>query len=350
VAGLSESGDPVRLGLVGYGTGGQHFHAPFIDAADGIELVGVVTRSAERRALVAEDWPGVPTYESLTEILAAGVDAVTITTPPATRRDLVLEAIAAGVHVVADKPFAPTAAVGSEMAVAAESAGVLLSVFHNRRWDSDVRTLAGVLESGELGDLWRVHSRFDLDDPATLEAGPTGGLLRDIGSHVVDQMVWLLGPVRAVTAHLDYVKLPEGHTDAGFVLDLHHTSGVLSVVESSKLNRLAVRELRAYGSGGSYRWVGSDVQAQAIFAGRRPADDLEGWGYDDHRGLLATDQGERAVVSAQGRYHDFYTQFVAAVRGAGPQPVRASEGIATLAVLDAARASAEMGRTVDVTV
>jgi hypothetical protein len=141
VAGLSESGDPVRLGLVGYGTGGQHFHAPFIDAADGIELVGVVTRSAERRALVAEDWPGVPTYESLTEILAAGVDAVTITTPPATRRDLVLEAIAAGVHVVADKPFAPTAAVGSEMAVAAESAGVLLSVFHNRRWDSDVRTL-----------------------------------------------------------------------------------------------------------------------------------------------------------------------------------------------------------------
>jgi predicted dehydrogenase len=150
-----------------------------------------------------------------------------------------------------------------------------------------------------------------------------------------------------VTAHLDHVRLPEGRTDAGFVLQLRHVSGVLSVVESSKLNRLASRELRAYGSAGSYRWSGVDVQAQAVFSGRRPVDDPETWGYDPHRGVLATAEGERGVPSAQGRYHDFYTEFAAAVRGLGEQPVPALEGIATLAVLDAARASAETGTNVE---
>ncbi|MGO1285606.1 MAG: Gfo/Idh/MocA family protein [Brachybacterium sp.] len=121
----------MRLGLVGYGNGGRHFHAPFIQAADGIEIAGVVARAETTRAAVAQDLPGVPIHGSLPEMLAAGVDAVTVTTPPSTRRELVLEAIEAGVHVVADKPFAPSAAVARELADAAQAAGVVLSVFHN---------------------------------------------------------------------------------------------------------------------------------------------------------------------------------------------------------------------------
>jgi predicted dehydrogenase len=339
----------LRLGVVGYGTGGQHFHTPFVAAAEGVTLVGVVTRSPTRRRAVAADWPGVPTYDSLGDLLAAGVDAVSISTPPSTRRDLVLEAIAAGVHVIADKPFAPSARAAEELQRAAVEAGVMLSVFHNRRWDADVRTLAGVVADGALGRLWRVHSRFDLDDPATLEAGPDGGLLRDIGSHLVDQMLWLLGPVRSVNAHLDRVELAEGPTDAGFTIDLLHRSGVRSFVESTKINHLAARELRAYGAAGSYRAMGTDVQAQAIFDGRRPTDDPAGWGYDAKQnwGVVATSAGEREVPSAQGRYQDFYTQFAEAARGAAEQPVPASEGIATLTVLDAARVSAEQSRSVD---
>ena len=103
----------------------------------------------------------MPTYDSLGDLLAAGVDAVSISTPPTTRRELVLEAIAAGVHVIADKPFAPTADAAREMERAAAEAGVMLSVFHNRRWDADLRTLASVVEGGRLGTLWRVFSRFD---------------------------------------------------------------------------------------------------------------------------------------------------------------------------------------------
>jgi predicted dehydrogenase len=338
----------MRIGVVGYGTGGRHFHTPFVEAAEGIELAGVVTRSPQRRGEVAADWPGVPTYDSLADLLAAGVDAVTITTPPATRRDLVLEAVAAEIHVVADKPFAPTADVAREMAQAAADAGVMLSVFHNRRWDADIRTLATVVAEALLGDLWRVHSRFDLDDPGTLEGGPGGGLLRDLGSHVVDQMLWLLGPVSAVNTHLDWVDLPDGRIDAGFVIDLQHTSGVRSFVESSKLNHINLRELRAYGSRGSYTSRGTDVQAQAIFAGRRPVDDPKGWGYEteDRWGTVSTDAGVARMPSEQGRYHDFYTQFAAAARGEAEQPVPATEGVRTVEVLDAARLSAREGRSI----
>lgn len=339
----------MRIGVVGYGTGGRHFHVPFIQAARGVSLAGVVARAPETVAAVREDLPGIPVFASLTEMLASGtVDAVTITTPPQTRAELVREAIAAGVHVIADKPFAPSALAARELAEAARAAGVTLAVYHNRRWDSDIRTLKKVLDDEALGRPWRLHSRMDFDDPATLEAGPTGGLLRDLGSHVVDQALWLLGPVRAVDAQLDCVELPEGPTDAGFTLTLRHASGAHSHISASKLNHMTCRELRLYGSTGAYLSQSIDVQAQAVFAGLRPADDPDRWGYEpeENWGQLHTALGTVAVPSEQGAYHAFYEAFAEAVRTGAPAPVTAEEGIATLAVLDAARLSAVRGRTV----
>ncbi|MCP1199054.1 Gfo/Idh/MocA family protein [Notoacmeibacter sp. MSK16QG-6] len=337
----------MRIGVVGYGTGGQHFHAPFIAAAQGVSLAGVVARAPATVAKVQADLPNTPIYPSLKAMLDAGVDAVTITTPPQTRRDLVLEAIAAGVHVIADKPFAPDAPGGRALARAAEERGVTLGVYHNRRWDADIRTLRKVIEDGKIGEVWRLHSRMDFDDPATLEAGPTGGLLRDLGSHLVDQALWLLGPAVSVDAQLDMVTLSEGETDAGFVLTLRHENGAHSHISASKVNRLSSRELRAYGSEGSYVSNGSDVQAQAIFAGKRPADDPKGWGYEPENcwGTLNTEASAEPIPSEQGAYHAYYEAFAEAVRTGGEPPVTAQEAIATLAVLDAARLSASEGRT-----
>lgn len=298
----------MRIGLVGYGTGGQHFHAPFIAAARGVELAGVVARVPATVAKVAADLPGIPIFPSLAAMIAAGgIDAVTVTTPPQTRRELVLEAIAAGLHVIADKPFAPSADAARELDAAAKAKGVVLGVFHNRRFDADVQTLRKVIADGRLGRVWRIHSRMDFDDPATLEAGPTGGLLRDLGSHLVDQVLWLLGPAVSVDAQLDIVHLPAGPTDAGFTIALRHASGVHSHLSASKLNRLTAKVYRAYGEAGSYVSSGSDVQAQAIFAGRRPVDDLAGWGCEpaENWGVLRTGMGQERVRSEQGRYHDY---------------------------------------------
>ena len=339
----------MRIGVVGYGAGGKYFHAPFIEAADGVELAGFVARSPDKRAEVAADFPGIPVYGSLTEMLDAGVDAVTITTPPHTRRELVLEAIAAGVHVVADKPFAPDAASARELDEAARQAGVVLNVYHNRRRDADILTLAGVIASGQLGDVWRVHSIMDQDGADTLETGATGGLLRDLGSHLVDQMLWLLGPATHVYATLDWTDRFGEPTDCGFFLTLTHSSGAVSTVSASKLNHSTTRELRAYGSEGSYIASGADVQADALFAGRRPAMEHATWGIDvpENWGTLAVAGGRTRVPSAQGNYAGFYTEFARAVRDGEPGPVPAAEGVRTLEVLDAARRSALENRVVE---
>jgi predicted dehydrogenase len=340
----------VKLGLVGFGFGGRFFHAPFIAAANGVELAGIVARSPDRRTEAAADYPGVPLYGSLTELLAAGVDAVVITTPPETRRELVLEAVAAGVHVVADKPFAPNAEVGRELVKAAADAGVILNVFHNRRWDTDIRTLRAVLDSGAVGQVARFESRFDLDQPDTLEAGPAGGLLRDLGSHLVDQALWLFGPAASVYATLDWVDLDAGRTDSGFFVTITHRNGVRSHVSATKSNRLVARELRVLGSAGSYVSQQSDVQAIAAIAGRRPADDPAAWGYEEEArwGTLTTAAGRVRVPSEQGAYQAYYQQFALAVAGKGPEPVPGAEAVHTLEVLDAARLSDAERRSVDI--
>lgn len=339
----------LRIGVVGYGTGGRHFHAPFIQAANGCQLAGIVARADKTIAAVRADYPGLAVFPSLEAMIASGtVDAVTITTPPETRRDLVLQAIAAGLHVVVDKPFAPDAAGARELDRAAQARGVTLGVYQNRRWDSDLQTLKRVIADGRLGRVWRLHSRMDFDDPATLEAGPTGGLLRDLGSHLVDQMLFLLGPVTTVTAQLDHVDLRKGRTDASFHISLTHVSGAHSHVSASKLNHLSVRELRAYGDAGAYVSHSTDVQAQAIFAGKRPVQDPATWGFEpeSHWGTLHTADGAVRVPSEPGRYHAYYEAFARAIQSGGPAPVTAAEGVRTLAVLDAARASAAEGCSV----
>ncbi|MCB9993549.1 MAG: Gfo/Idh/MocA family oxidoreductase [Hyphomicrobiaceae bacterium] len=340
----------MRIGVVGYGTGGQHFHAPFIAAARGCELAGVVARAPATIAKVHADLPDTPVYPSLAAMLAAGVDAVTITTPPQTRRELVLEAIAAGVHVIADKPFAPSADAARDLARAAKAKGIVLGVYQNRRWDADIQTLKKLKDDGRLGKIWRIHNRMDFDDPATLEHGPTGGLLRDLGSHLVDQMLYLLGPAVLVDAQMDDVDLPEGPTNASFTITVRHQGGTHSHISASKLNHFNQRELRAYGDAGAYVSHATDVQAQAIFSGKRPADDREGWGHEPQSawGTFYGADGAVKVPSEQGAYFAYYEAFAEAIRTGGVPPVTAEEGIATLAVLDAARVSAAEGRSVAV--
>ncbi|WP_106743384.1 Gfo/Idh/MocA family protein [Yoonia maritima] len=336
----------MKIGIVGYGTGGRHFHAPFILAAKNVELSGIVARADITRAKVSADLPDTPIYNSLTEMIASGVDAVTISTPPHTRHDLVLESINAGIHVIADKPFAPNAAEARALAIAAKDNGVTLGVYHNRRWDSDVQTLKSVIAGGTLGELWRLHSRMDLDDPSTIEAGPTGGLLRDLGTHLVDQAIYLLGPVLSVDAQLNNVQLNAGRTDASFALTLRHENGATSHISASKMNYVNRRELRLYGSGGSYITQSTDVQAQDIFAGKRPTDDRLGWGYEpqSHWGSLNTANGSTVIPAKQGAYFEYYEAFERAVRTGAKPPVTALDGVATLAVLDAARQSGKTGQ------
>ncbi|WP_291278885.1 Gfo/Idh/MocA family oxidoreductase [Galactobacter sp.] len=315
----------VKVGLVGYGFGGRVFHAPFIVEA-GLQLSGVVARSSAKREQLTTDHPNVPVFDSLTELLAADVaDLIVITTPPETHVDLSLEAIAAGTPVIVDKPFAPDAAQAQKVVDAAAAAEVPLGVFHNRRWDPDVRAINAVLDSGELGETWSVHSRFDLDEPDGLEAGPAHGLLRDIGSHLVDQAIFLSGPAISVEASLNEAQKDGFTVDAAFDVTLHHASGVHSHLHSTKLNHLAERSWRVYGAKGAYTQTGTDE-----FAG----------------GAVHTADGVRPVPGAATNAADYYRLVGQALENGTELPVTGAQGVKVMEVLDAARTSARERRIV----
>lgn len=335
----------VRFGLVGYGFGGRYFHAPLIASAPDCDFIGVVTRSAERRAELARDRPGVPAYDSLRALAEAGAQAVAISTPADTHMPLALEAIALGLAVVVDKPFALNAATAGETVQAAERARVPLSVYQNRRWDSDLLTLRRLIEAGSLGEVTRFESRFErfAPDPGPPAAG--GGTLRDFGAHLVDQALLLFGPVSRV-----YAEMRARHVlDDDVFVALHHVGGVESHLWGSWVQAAPGPRFRVTGTLGSYLVDGVDGQEEALVAGRTPAGLGERWGVEpEHRwGRLYRGRTGAGVPSERGRWDTYYPAFAAAVRGDGPVPVDPWDAVRALEVLDAARDSAFTGRSVD---
>ena len=340
---------PVRTALLGYGFGGRWFHAPLLAATPSCELVGVVTRSEERRAQVAAEHPGVPVLASLDDVVAAGAEAVAISTPADTHSALTDEALDRGLAVVCDKPFALDAAAARRSVALAASRGLVLAPYQNRRWDSDFLTVRRLVGEQVLGPLLRVESHFErfAPDPGPPTAG--GGTLLDFLSHLVDQALVLLGPVTAVYAEqhvgaagLDddvFVALTHAPTPAGTARS--HLRG--SWVQGSPALRYRVTGVR-----GSYVVDGMDGQESALLAGRSPAIDGDGWGVEppERWGELRRGTSREPVPTERGRWDGFYPAFAAAVRGEGRVPVDPQDAVATAVVLDAARRSAEQGQVV----
>jgi predicted dehydrogenase len=338
----------VRIGLVGYGFGGRYFHAPLIAGAPGCVLAGVVTRSPSRRAEVTDTYPGVPVFDSVADLAESGVDAITVCTPAATHTAVTEEVVQRGIPVVCDKPFALNAEAARHTVELAERAGVLITAYQNRRWDSDLLTVRRLLDTGELGEVRRFESAFErwAPDPKPPAAG--GGLLRDFGSHLVDQALHLFGPVHRVYAETHELE-PEFEDD--FQLVLAHDGGMRSRLSGAWRQGAPAPRIRVTGSEGSFvTSAPMDGQEDALVAGRTPAGDGVDWGREPETawGSLSRGGEQRAIPSERGRWDLFYEQFVSAVQGAGPAPVDPWDAVATATVLDAARRSGAEGRSVEV--
>lgn len=338
---------PLRIGLVGYGFGGRYFHAPLIAAAAECEFAGVVTRSAERAALVAHDFPGVPTFDSIAELAATGAEAVAVSTPVDTHVPLVRESVRLGLAAVSDKPFALDARVARETVELAAAAGVPLSVYQNRRWDSDFLTIRRLVDTGRLGPVSRLESRFERFKPVPGPGAAGGGALLDFGSHLVDQALQLLGPVETVYAQLRERPDLAGRDDEFFVV-LRHLNGASSHLSGSWAQGAPGPRFRVTGTAGTYVVAGLDGQEAALVAGRSPSVEGDTWGLEPPERWGAVHRGDAVepVVSERGRWDGYYPAFAAAVRGAGPLPVDPWGAVAALEVLDAARASALEQRVV----
>ncbi len=336
--------DPVRTGLVGYGFGGRYFHAPLISAAQECELVGVVTRSATRRALIGDEHPGVATFESLEDLVAAGAEAVAISTPADTHSALTDAAIALGLSVVCDKPFALEPAAARHSVALAEAAGVTLSPYQNRRWDSDFLTVRALVDDGTLGDVRRFESRFERYAPADGPGAAGGGTLLDFGAHLVDQALVLLGPVDSV--HAERRTRESGLDDDVFVA-LRHTGGAVSHLWGSWSQHAPGPRFRVTGTRTSLVVTTGDTQEDVLITGATPATSGT-WGVEEFSDLdrVSGTEGSVPVRLERGAWDTYYPAFARAVRGEGRPPVEGADAVATADVLEAARISATDRRTV----
>ena len=262
-------------------------------------------------------------------------------------RLLVLDAIEHNVAVVSDKPFAADAQQAQTLITMAERQGVQLSVYQNRRWDSDFLTVRKLIESGALGQVSRFESRIERYSPQSVNNGSGGGFLRDLGSHLVDQALLLFGPVSQVYAELDYLEKDQTF-DNGFFMSLTHASGVISHLGGSCLQNTPGPRFRVTGTQGCYSVDGLDGQEASALAGLTPKSEGERWGVEEHRRWGWFEQGEvrERVPSERGCWNQFYLQLQAALQGGGPLPVDARDALATTRVLDAARLSFERHQVV----
>lgn len=345
----------IRAGLIGYGLGGAVFHAPLIRVTPGLELTAIVTGDAERQRQARLAHPGASLFDTAAQLWqrASHLDLVVIASPNRSHVPLALDALGAGLNVVVDKPLAPTASQGRQLIGEARRRRRLLTVFHNRRWDGDFLTLRRLLANGTLGDPYRFESRFDRWRPAPKpgwrERGApeeAGGLLYDLGSHLIDQALVLFGPARTVYAEVDR-RRPGVEVDDDVFVALEHASGPRSHLYTNVLSAQPGPRFRLLGSRSAYVKHGLDVQEAALRGGAVPTDARWGEERSDAWGLLGTAGDLRAVPTEPGAYQRFYEGLVAALRDGAPPPVDPDDAVAGLEILEAAQRSAADRRVVE---
>jgi scyllo-inositol 2-dehydrogenase (NADP+) len=343
----------LKAAIIGYGLAGRSFHAPLISSTPGLAVRTVVTANPGRREQALRENPGVRVLPAPDELWdrASEHDFVVIATRNDAHAPLARRAIDAGLAVVVDKPLAPSAAEAATLVEQAHASGKLLTVFHNRRWDSDQRTLRKLMAEGVLGDVFRYESRFERWRPEPRAdawretAGPEqgGGVLLDLGTHLVDQALQLFGPVSNVYAEIDNRRGSAGDDDA--FLALRHRSGGYSHLWMSALAAAPGPRLRVLGTRAAYVVAEVDGQEDALRSGRRP-DDPDMWGIEPQScwGRLVKGEESEAVPSEPGAWPAFYAELERALRVGGPPPVDPADAVATLEVIDAARRSAAENR------
>ncbi len=325
-----------RIGLVGYGFGGRYFHAPLLSSLEGCRLAGVVTRSEERRKELAADYPGTPVFDSVDGLIDSGVDGIVLSVPPGARFDLIKHTLERGIPTVSDKPFALNLSDATVLADLSRKLEVPLTAYMNRRWDSDFLTVEKLLASGELGEIRRFYSGIESFSPEN-KGNPTGGgLLRDLGSHLVDQAVRLFGPVETVYARVDEMPFDRDLNDAFFLI-LNHRNGISSHINGFMMQHAPGHRFKVDGMKGCFIIDGLDIQTEQAIEGKTPASRDIRWGVEpEYRwGYIRREEAKTGYPSCTGAWQEFYRLFVQAVREKGPLPVSLEEILEVTAILDA---------------
>jgi len=337
---------PVRAALIGYGFAGKTFHAPLLMAEPGIALTHVASSNA---AKVHADLPhAIVDADPRAIATSPDVDLVVIASPNDSHAPLAEAALSAGKHVVVDKPFTLDVAEARALIALSERNARLLSVFHNRRWDSDFLTVQQAIADGLVGTVSQFESHIDRYRPAVRVRwregdGPGSGLWYDLGPHLIDQALRLFGLPERVQASLARQR-PGALTD-DWAHVLLEQGDVRTILHAGMLVAGGSRRFIVHGDTGSIVKPKIDIQESQLLAGMAPG--APGWGVDPDPLLVWDAEGtERTRPATPGDQRAYYAGIAAAIAGIAPNPVPAIQALAVMAVLDAAAESARTGMAV----
>lgn len=342
----------IKTALLSYGMSGRVFHAPFLELHDGFELTGSWERS---KKLIQNDYPQVKSYNSLEELLADDIDLVIVNTPVETHYEYAKKVLLAGKHALVEKAFTTTAAEAEELLAIAKEKNLKLTVYQNRRWDSDFKTVKQVVDQGLLGDIVEAEFHFDRYNPylspkmhkETANAG--AGIIKDLGPHLIDQALYLFGYPDAVFADIRILRKGSLVDDYMDILLYYPDKRVR--LKAGFFVREAIPAYAVHGKKGSFLKSRGDVQEDVLKTGEKP--NVTTWGTEpeDKAGLLHTEiNGEvvrKTIPTLQGNYYDLFDGLYVSITQDKEEPVTAEDGIRTMKIIDAAIASSEQKRSID---
>jgi len=338
---------PIRVGVVGYGFVSKLFHIPMIQATPAMRLIAI---SSSRPDNVVADLPDVNVVPTAEDLIALNdVDLVVIASPNPTHRPLAEAALNAGKHVLVDKPFVLSLDEARSVLETARKAGKIVSVFQNRRWDSDFLGIKSVIESGRVGRVAHLESRLIRFAPVPGEQwrdadGAGSGVWFDLAPHMVDQIVQLFGLPDRVSAEIGALR-DGARTDDWFEVILRYPSHFVSLL-GSRIAAASVARFVLHGHKGSVVKAEADLQEDRFKEGVSPdAPDVG----DDPDDMIVFDGygGQERLATPNGRQLDIYHALAKAILGQAPNPVLPREALAVMAIIEAARRASESGKAAE---
>lgn len=330
----------LRVGISGFGLAGRYFHAPLIKGC-GYELVGVLTTDEERRAQAIADFPGVTVVGSIEALLELGLDLLVVASANTAHASDAKAGLRAGVPVVVDKPMGRSLAETQSIIDVSKETGIMVTTYFNRLFDSDSLTVKKIIREGEIGEVFRLDSRFEKFRPnsnanswrETRSAVDGGGNLLDLGPHLVSLALNWFGPAEVTYASVRSIR---GLADDDIVINLKHASGVDSYLSASAVIGAFGPRIRLSGTNGSLVINDLDYQEPRLRAGEYPVGGV--WTPPAITPAFIHRGDEVVPYDAQpGNYAMFYQQVGDAINGTGPWPVTNDGALAVAKILDEAR-------------
>ena len=347
----------IKTGIIGFGIGGNTFHAPIIYTTEGFEITRIRARKESEVALAQQRYPDALLTDNADDIIDdENIDLVVIATPNGSHHPLAKQALLAGKHVVVDKPFTINTADADDLINIAKQANKILSVHHNRRYDSDFKTIEKLLHANMLGRLVEFESHYDrfrnfLKPNAWREKDePGAGILYDLGSHLIDQPLVLFGNPEAITADIRVQREGTKATD-NFELILHYP-GLKVTLKAGMLVSQTLPRYILLGDKGSFVKYGLDVQEAALKEGLTPLI-KSNWGVEPESvwGNLVTTINNinfsGKIQSEVGDYRGYYANVYAAIVDGKPLDVTPQHARNIIRVIELAMQSSVEKRTVD---